>query len=105
MGRTDVGCVVGDIRGDTFSSPDGIGVDPRGVNPAESFYELAEKFFYYNADIVADRRDPTAPANVWYCDESKVLKSMMVPQQIFNELMAMRASEYSMKLGARQAVP
>ena len=82
-----------------------IGVDPRGVNPAESFYELAEKFYYDNADIVADRRDPNAPANIWYWDEAKGLQRKQIPQQIFNELMAMRASEYSMKLGAQQADP
>ena len=77
--------------------------DPRSVNPAESFNELGEKFYYDNADIVADRRDPNAPANMWYWDEGKGLLRKGVPQPIFNELMAMRASEYAMKLGAKQS--
>jgi hypothetical protein len=76
--------------------------DPRQVSPAESFYELAEKFYYDNADIAADRRDPNAPSNVWYWDEANGLQRKQVPQPIFNETMAMRASEYALKLGAQR---
>jgi outer membrane biosynthesis protein TonB len=73
--------------------------DPRQLNPSELFYELAEKFYYDNADIAADKRDLSAPANIWYWDEAKGLTRVQVPQQIFNEIMAMRACEYALKLG------
>jgi hypothetical protein len=69
------------------------------ANPADLFYELGEKFYYDNADITADKRDPASPANVWYWDEQRGLIRKQVPQGIFNEIMAMRASEYSLKLG------
>ncbi len=73
--------------------------DPRSANAAELFYELGEKFYYDNADITADKRDPKAPANIWYWDEQKGLIRQQVPQPIFNEIMAMRACEYALKLG------
>ena len=69
------------------------------ISPPELFFELAEKFYYDNADITADKRDPAAPANIWYWDEQRGLYRKMVPQPIFNEVMAMRATEYSLKLG------
>jgi hypothetical protein len=73
--------------------------NPNAMNPAELFYQLGERFYYDTADITADKRDPKAPANVWYWDEQKGLVRTMVPQPIFNEIMAMRACEYSLKLG------
>ena len=73
--------------------------DPHSVNAAQLFYDLGEKFYYDNADITADKRDPKAPANVWYWDEQKGLIRQQVPQPIFNEIMAMRSCEYSLKLG------
>lgn len=79
-----------------------MGVNPQQLNPSELFYELGEKFYYDNADITADKRDPNAPANVWYWDEQKGLVRTQVPQGIFNEIMAMRAAEYSLKLGQAQ---
>ncbi|MEA2734048.1 MAG: hypothetical protein QOE14_499, partial [Humisphaera sp.] len=79
-----------------------MGVNPQQLNPSDLFYELGEKFYYDNADITADKRDPNAPANVWYWDEQKGLVRLQVPQGIFNEIMAMRAAEYSLKLGQSQ---
>ncbi len=73
--------------------------NPNAMNPAELFYQLGERFYYDTADITADKRDPQAPANVWYWDEQKGLVRVQVPQPIFNEIMAMRACEYSLKLG------
>jgi CheY-like chemotaxis protein len=73
--------------------------NPGSLNPSELFYELADKFYYDNADITADKRDPNLPANVWYWDEGKGLIRTQVPQAIFNEIMAMRAAEYSLKIG------
>ncbi|HYO10628.1 MAG TPA: hypothetical protein VER17_16800, partial [Tepidisphaeraceae bacterium] len=69
------------------------------MNVADQFYELGEKFYYDNADIAADKRDPANPANIWYWDEGRGLIRVQVPQVIFNEIMAMRAGEYSLRLG------
>lgn len=71
--------------------------DPAAVKPADLFAELAEKFYYSNASIVPDTRFPEA-AHIWYWDDSKGLTSKDVPPQIFNEIMSMRCSEYSLKL-------
>src|SRR5262249_52435964 len=49
------------------------------LSPADMFYDLGEKFYYDNADISADKRDPNAPANVWYWDETKGLIRKQVP--------------------------
>lgn len=73
-----------------------------GGAPAQLFYDLGEKFYYDNADITADKRDAKAPANVWFWDEAKGLVRTQVPQPIFNEIMAMRSCEYSLKLGQSQ---
>ena len=80
-----------------------MGVDPQQLNAAELFYELGEKFYYDNADIPADKRDPNAPANVWYWDEQKGLVRMQVPQGIFNEIMAMRRPSTRSSSGSRRA--
>ena len=79
--------------------------DPRALNTGELFFELAEKFYYDTGDIQADKRDPENPANVWYWDETNGLVRRQVPQAIFNEIMAMRASEYSMKNGGASGDP
>ncbi|MEO6436910.1 MAG: hypothetical protein ABIP55_14275, partial [Tepidisphaeraceae bacterium] len=79
--------------------------DARSLNAAELYFDLGEKFYYDNADITADKRDPNAPANVWYWSDANGLTRKQVPQSIFNELMAMRASEYSLKLGGASGDP
>ncbi|MGB7157331.1 MAG: hypothetical protein WBD40_04645, partial [Tepidisphaeraceae bacterium] len=66
------------------------------------FYDLAEKFYYDNASITPDVRDAQTPANVWFWSNDKGLTYKAVPQQIFNEVMAMRAAEYALKLGSPQ---
>ncbi len=76
--------------------------DPHSINPAKAFYQLSEKFYYNNADISADVRDPKAKANIWYWNESTGLERKQVPPQIFSDIMAMRASEYALKLGAQR---
>ncbi len=75
--------------------------DPATMNAAELFTQLAEKFYYDNASISADPLRPTA--SVWFWDESKGLYRKEVPTPIFNELMAMRASEYGIKLNQNNA--
>jgi hypothetical protein len=77
-----------------------MGVDnPGSISTTDAFYDLGERFYYDNADITADKRDPGQPANIWYWDEQKGLVRKEVPQGIFNEIMSMRACEYALKLG------
>ncbi len=70
--------------------------DPSGLNAANLFYELGEKFYYDHAAIKADPRSPTA--NIWLWQEDKGLTRTQVPPEIFNEIMAMRSCEYALKL-------
>ncbi len=70
--------------------------DPRGVNAAQAFYELAEKFYYDTAAITANKSDPAAFA--WYWDDTTGLVRRSVPPAIFNELMAMRSAKTSLRL-------
>ncbi|HEY1685192.1 MAG TPA: HEAT repeat domain-containing protein [Tepidisphaeraceae bacterium] len=65
-------------------------------SPAQMFYDLGEKFYYNTAAISADMRLPVA--DVWYWDEAKGLTRIEVPPQIYNFIMAMRESEYALKL-------
>src|SRR5262249_14840782 len=58
---------------------------------------LGEKFYYDTAAITADPRNTSA--YMWYWSDDKGLTKLDVPPPIFNELMAMRASEYSLKAG------
>lgn len=67
-----------------------------GGNPADAFLALAEKFYYGKAAITADTRNPNA--FVWYWDDAAGLTRKEVPQEVFGEIMAMRAGEYSLQL-------
>lgn len=88
------------VRSAALAALSRMGVDGTKVNAADAFYDLAEKFYYDNAAISADTRDPNQPASMWYWNNRAGLTRKEVPQQIFNELMAMRASEYALKLGS-----
>lgn len=66
------------------------------LNAAQLFYNLAEKFYYNTSTITADPRNPSS--FVWYWDEQKGLFKKDVPPQIFNDIMAMRCSEESLRL-------
>lgn len=70
--------------------------DPSKLNAAELFYNLAEKFYYNTSTITADSRNPSA--FVWYWDDQKGLYKKDVPPQIFNDIMAMRCCEESLRL-------
>ena len=72
------------------------------LNASNLFYELGEKFYYGNASITPDVRDQSTPANVWFWSDDKGLTYKPVPQEIFNEVMALRAAEYALKLGSSQ---
>jgi hypothetical protein len=72
-----------------------------GQNPAQMFYDLAEKFYYGSVSIVADPR--FADAHVWYWDDAKGLMNKDVPTPIFGDIMSMRAAEQSLKLDPSKA--
>lgn len=63
---------------------------------ADLFNQLAEAFYYDRAAITADPNVSTAV--VWRWQEDGLVP-VRVPSGIFNEVMAMRAAEYSLKLG------
>jgi len=72
--------------------------DPKEMDPASAFYDLAEKLYYDNAALTYDPRNPVA--YVWYWDSQSGLTKKDVPPAIFNEIMAMRECEYALKLNA-----
>jgi hypothetical protein len=75
---------------------DQIGLDrASGVRPSDLFYNLAEKCYYGKSDI-----EPAGDKNsyIWYWTDADGLSRKQVPTPIFNDLLAMRACEYTMKL-------
>jgi hypothetical protein len=71
--------------------------NPQSLNTTGLFFQLAEKFYYDTAAIRVDERNPVG--YMWRWDDAKGLLKTDVPPSIFNELMAMRTTEYAMKLG------
>src|SRR2546423_1228513 len=63
----------------------------------EMVFQLGEQIYYGKSDIKADTRNPTA--SMWYWSNDRNLYRVDVPHPIFDDLMAMRACEYAMKLG------
>jgi hypothetical protein len=70
--------------------------DPSSLNPAQEFYDLAEKFYYDNSAVRAEKKNPIG--RIWYWGEDKHLTFVAVPQPIFHDVMAKRAAEYALKL-------
>ena len=66
------------------------------VPASDSFFTLAENIYNGRSAIAADIRFPTA--NIWYYGDQGLTRTE-VPHAIFNDVMAMRATEYAMKLG------
>jgi hypothetical protein len=77
--------------------------NPSELNAAQLFNDLAEKFYYENASITSDVRGADQPANIWYWNTERGLVRRAVPASIFHEIMALRAAEYSLKLGGGEA--
>ncbi|WP_428939887.1 hypothetical protein [Fontivita pretiosa] len=78
-----------------------LGVSPgAGTSASDLFYNLAERLYYDTSDIKGDDRFPTA--NVWYWTQTGLTRKQ-VPPQIFNEIMAMRACEYTLELGGSRS--
>lgn len=67
------------------------------LHPSRLFYGLAEKFYYGKSDI-----EPAGDkiSDIWYWTSDLGLTRMLVPTPIFDDLLAMRAAEYAMKLDA-----
>jgi hypothetical protein len=73
-----------------------IGLDRKiAVRPSDLFFNLAEKCYYGKSDI-----EPAGDkiSYVWYWTDDEGLKRKEVPTPIFNDLLAMRACEYTLKL-------
>lgn len=66
-----------------------------GQDVAGSYLGLAEKLYYGKSAISADTRNPDA--FVWYWSDQNGLTRRNVPQNVFAEIMAMRASEYALQ--------
>ena len=60
--------------------------DPKSMKPAESFYDMAEKFYYDQSAVRAPEGQNVA--FVWYWNEQLGLTKKDVPSPIFNEVMA-----------------
>ena len=69
----------------------------QGTPAADQFYELSEKIYYGKTSITADPQ--AQAAYVWFWADDKGLTKQDVPPAIFAPVMAMRTSEYAMKLG------
>ncbi|MDP9173765.1 MAG: hypothetical protein M3O30_07850 [Planctomycetota bacterium] len=69
--------------------------NPEGLNAAALFNDLAEKLYYNTASITPS---PEKISYIWYWDEGSGLVKLEVPSSIFDDVMAMRAAEYAMKL-------
>jgi hypothetical protein len=67
------------------------------LEPSALFYNLAEKFYYGRSDI-----EPAGDkiSDIWYWTSDLGLTRKLVPTPIFDDLLAMRAAEYAMKLDA-----
>jgi HEAT repeat protein len=65
------------------------------VRPSDLFFNLAEKCYYGRSDIPAagDKN-----SYIWYWTDAVGLARTQVPTPIFNDLLAMRACEYTLKL-------
>lgn len=83
---------------------DQIGLDrSAGARPSDLFFNLAEKCYYGKSDI-EPASDKTS--YIWYWTDADGLSRKAVPTAIFNDLLAMRATEYTLKLdpGSGRAV-
>jgi hypothetical protein len=73
-----------------------IGLDRSApVRPSDLYFSLAEKCYYGKSDIA-----PYSDKNsyMWRWSDDLGLKRTMVPTAIFNDLLTMRACEYTLKL-------
>jgi hypothetical protein len=69
--------------------------NPMELNPAQLFYELAEKLYYEKASIAAEPGATTA--YMWFWGDNGLAK-LNVPGAVFNEDMVLRCCETALKL-------
>ncbi|MHC4169394.1 MAG: HEAT repeat domain-containing protein, partial [Planctomycetota bacterium] len=87
------------LRADAQAALRQINPDTLQVPAAELFYQLAEKY-YYHAESLSPTEDVTF-ANVWFWDaDAGKLTREEVDGKYFNELMAMRCCEWSLRADA-----
>jgi hypothetical protein len=84
------------VKGVAASALASLGVPPGAAKASDLFYDLGEKFYYESASVVSDKRWPMS--NVWYWTQNGPERKQ-VPHQIWGDIMAMRACEYTLKLG------
>jgi len=73
-----------------------IGLDRNSpVRPSDLFYLLAEKCYYGKSDIPAAG---DKVSYIWYWTDGSGLSRKQIPTPIFNDLLAMRNCEYTLKL-------
>ncbi|MDD5458989.1 MAG: HEAT repeat domain-containing protein [Phycisphaerae bacterium] len=66
------------------------------VSAAQLFYNLAEEYYYHTESLQPAKK--TEFGNIWFWDEEKNrLAKQRSPRACFNELMAMRTTEWSLK--------
>jgi hypothetical protein len=70
-----------------------LGVPATSVDAA--YLDLAERFYYDRASIVADNRNDNA--YIWYWNETSGLVKRDVAQNLYGRIMAMRAAEFSLE--------
>ncbi len=70
-----------------------LGVPATSVDAA--YLDLAERYYYDRASIVADNRNDNA--YIWYWDETSGLVKRDVAQNLYGRIMAMRAAEFSLE--------
>ncbi len=70
--------------------------DPTTLAPATLYYQLAEKFYYDNSAVRAEKKQPIG--RIFYWNDDKGLTFLAVPQPIFHDVMSKREAEYSLKL-------
>lgn len=73
-------------------------INAAGGSSDAAFLDLAEKLYAGKSAISADIRNPNA--FVWFWDNATGLSRKDVPQNVFAEVMAMRASEYALELAS-----
>lgn len=92
-GRGDIGAAAKAAAAEALAN---LGVPAGEASPGNLFYELGDRFYYDQANIKADPRQPMADVWTW---NGNALDSTPVPSAIYNEIMAMRAAEQSIRLG------
>jgi HEAT repeat protein len=89
--------VQGDVKAATTDALKRLRIsDPGTLIAANQFYALAERFYYDNAAVRAEKKN--AIGRIFFWNDDKGLTFLAVPQPVFHDVMARRAAEYALKL-------